>query len=215
MLDLCPKTYSNMSSNNQFYNNNSSEDNESNSDESSENEDYITESVARYHLLNTYKIDTEITYIGFTIRIDHDGYDEYGPKSDLYQLYIVYKKGRDFWCDVYYGEDWFNDQDFEYNIDKSWNALQFKINDNPYYSKIYNTILFIVSKNIDINYEFLDWIEDKELDELMIKFKKIKSSLIIQKLWRNYWYKPYLVSIDGKEEYMCNSQLKYYKDLHG
>tara|TARA_B110000438_G_C15699283_1_gene600295 strand:- start:523 stop:759 length:237 start_codon:yes stop_codon:yes gene_type:complete len=48
-------------------------------------------------------------------KIDHDGYDSYGPESNLYDLIIYFKKSNDynFYKYNYYREYWFNTDDDE------------------------------------------------------------------------------------------------------
>lgn len=38
---------------------------------------------------------------------DHDGYDEYGPKSNLWDIYIVFKDNNDLIYHNYHHEEWF------------------------------------------------------------------------------------------------------------
>jgi len=38
---------------------------------------------------------------------DHDGYDEYGPKSNLWDMYIVFKNNKDLIYHNYHHEEWF------------------------------------------------------------------------------------------------------------
>ena len=40
--------------------------------------------------------------------IDHDGYDRYGPESDLHDIYIWYIKDNKFYIDNFHTEEWFN-----------------------------------------------------------------------------------------------------------
>lgn len=43
--------------------------------------------------------------------IDHDGYDEYGPKSYLWDMYIVFKNNDDLIYHNYHHEEWFDIND--------------------------------------------------------------------------------------------------------
>ena len=45
------------------------------------------------------------------IKLDHDGYDQYGPESNIHYLWVYYKKGYDMFCDRYSREYWFNGED--------------------------------------------------------------------------------------------------------
>lgn len=38
---------------------------------------------------------------------DHDGYDEYGPKSNIWDIYIVFKNNNDLIYHNYHHEEWF------------------------------------------------------------------------------------------------------------
>ena len=40
--------------------------------------------------------------------LDHDGFDEYGPKSNLWSLFIIVKEDDKFTLYEYYYEDWFS-----------------------------------------------------------------------------------------------------------
>ena len=40
--------------------------------------------------------------------LDHDGFDEYGPKSNLWSLFIIVKEDDKFILYEYYYEDWFS-----------------------------------------------------------------------------------------------------------
>ena len=43
--------------------------------------------------------------------IGHDGYDSFGPESDLYDLYILYKKDSKKYVDYWHRENWFDKSD--------------------------------------------------------------------------------------------------------
>lgn len=45
------------------------------------------------------------------IFIEHDGYDSYGPRTVLYDLYIVYKKNKIYYLTEYHMENWFSIRD--------------------------------------------------------------------------------------------------------
>ena len=44
-------------------------------------------------------------------KLEHDGYDQYGPESNIHYLWVYYKKGYDMFCDRYSREYWFNGED--------------------------------------------------------------------------------------------------------
>jgi hypothetical protein len=45
---------------------------------------------------------------GYTL--DHDGYDEDGPESDLYDIFLVVKEGDENMCYVFHMENWYHSQ---------------------------------------------------------------------------------------------------------
>jgi hypothetical protein len=52
--------------------------------------------------------------IDVTEKITHDGYDEYGPNSNIWDLYITVKEDNKYIKYNYYFEDWFNEyKDYE------------------------------------------------------------------------------------------------------
>jgi hypothetical protein len=58
-------------------------------------------------------------FLNYRIRVDHDGYDMYGPKSNIYYLMVIYKKEDnynfyvDFWCREYWFSDDLDDEPYE------------------------------------------------------------------------------------------------------
>ena len=44
-------------------------------------------------------------------KLEHDGYDQFGPESNIHYLWIYYKKGYDMFCDRYSREYWFHGED--------------------------------------------------------------------------------------------------------
>lgn len=69
---------------------------------------------ANYIINNNY-IDGEIIWVNE--KIDHDGYDKYGPKSNLYDLYIISKKNDTYKYSNYHFEDWFDGMEEIYELD--------------------------------------------------------------------------------------------------
>lgn len=69
-------------------------------------------------VLNKYlNKNIQITY--YKLKIDHDGYDYYGPQSNLYDFYVYYRIGYNYYFDVWHREDWFsNDDDDPYYLIK-------------------------------------------------------------------------------------------------
>ena len=49
--------------------------------------------------------------------LDHDGYDNEGPESDLWDLYLITKKGSDYIFYSLHWENWFRREKHEYHID--------------------------------------------------------------------------------------------------
>lgn len=49
-----------------------------------------------------YKFVSHFRYV-----ISHDGYDRYGPQSDIHDIYIWYKEEDKFYIDRYHTEEWF------------------------------------------------------------------------------------------------------------
>ena len=69
-------------------------------------------------VLNKYKKKCiEVAYT--KVKIDHDGYDQYGPQSDLRDFYVYYRIGYDYYIDVWHREDWYYDEDDDpYSLSK-------------------------------------------------------------------------------------------------
>lgn len=71
------------------------------------------------------KIDKVI--MGCEEILDHDGYDEYGSKSDLWDLFILYKETDKYLVDWYHWENWFEkDIVKEYVLLKTYNLDEIK-----------------------------------------------------------------------------------------
>lgn len=61
-------------------------------------------------VLNKYKNkNIEVAYS--MLKTDHDGYDYYGPQSNLYNFYVYYRIGYNYYFDVWHREDWFSGDD--------------------------------------------------------------------------------------------------------
>ena len=63
--------------------------------------------------LMDYYNDNNLSVINYKRKVEHDGYDAYGPESNLYYLMIFYKKKDDynFYIDFWSREYWFYRQD--------------------------------------------------------------------------------------------------------
>lgn len=71
-----------------------------------------------YHLLNVFKYyenNKDLEIIHHIKKIDHDGYDHYGPQSNLHELRVYYRKKNDcnIYIDKYHREYWYNGEDDE------------------------------------------------------------------------------------------------------
>ena len=85
---------------------------------------YIYSWIVNYYA--QYKNDIDIKYVNQLV--SHDGYDEYGPESDIYDLLIWYvEKGADdcgndngekvYKMDIWHREDWFFDRSEPFMLD--------------------------------------------------------------------------------------------------
>jgi hypothetical protein len=54
---------------------------------------------------------SEDSYIDRYTVVNHDSYDKYGPLSNLYDLYILYKKNGELFVDSWHYEQWYNISD--------------------------------------------------------------------------------------------------------
>ena len=67
---------------------------------------YIHENYVIQHYKNkNYEI------LDKNIKVDHDGYDSYGPQSNLYDYEITYIKDKSIFKDVWHREYWFDEYD--------------------------------------------------------------------------------------------------------
>jgi hypothetical protein len=75
-------------------------------------------------------------YVNYYENLDHDGYDSYGPKSDLWDFYIFYNEKGQLLVDFYHWENWFgkDDDKRQYTLWKTYTMDEF-IN-KPQYKKI-------------------------------------------------------------------------------
>jgi hypothetical protein len=91
----------------------------------------------------------------FSVEIlEHDGYDQYGPESNLWTLYIVIKENNDFILYRYYFEDWYEKKDLSnFNIE----------NDSYYYFELKTNIKDIEFYDLYRLKSFLNKISNNEL----------------------------------------------------
>lgn len=73
-------------------------------------------------VLNKYK-KKYIDVVYSKVKIYHDGYDQYGPQSDLNDFYVYYRKGYDYYFDIWHREDWYSGDD-----DDPYFLLKYKMN---------------------------------------------------------------------------------------
>ena len=78
--------------------------------------DYSYTKEAKNIIKNIF-FDKNIVFIGEYL--SHDGYDSLGPKSDLWDLFIIEDTGKNFILYEYYWENWFTEhQSKEYEFEK-------------------------------------------------------------------------------------------------
>jgi|TARA_B110000483_G_C18206954_1_gene548352 hypothetical protein len=66
--------------------------------------------INKYNKKNINIINTKRT-------VEHDGFDQYGPQSNLYDFYIYYRIGYHYYIDIWHREDWYsNDDDDPYSL---------------------------------------------------------------------------------------------------
>ena len=68
------------------------------------------------------------------IKIDHDGFDQYGPESNLYDYLIIIKRNNKILYEIFHREYWYQgEDDEEYSI---WNIWDNKKNYKPFENNI-------------------------------------------------------------------------------
>lgn len=73
---------------------------------------YLSEPANRF--INLLPSDEKL--ISYQENLDHDGYDRYGPESDLWDLYLITKKGSDYIFYSLHWENWFRNDTHEYDL---------------------------------------------------------------------------------------------------
>jgi hypothetical protein len=73
---------------------------------------YVTAPAQEF--INSLPKDEKV--IAFQEDLDHDGYDRYGPKSDLWDLFLITKKGDDYIFYSLYWENWFRREPHVYEL---------------------------------------------------------------------------------------------------
>ena len=61
-------------------------------------------------VINKYKKkNIDVIYTKRTV--EHDGFDQYGPQSNLYDFYVYYRIGYHYYIDIWHREDWYSADD--------------------------------------------------------------------------------------------------------
>lgn len=63
-------------------------------------------------VLNKYK-NTNLDVIHKVCKVSHDGFDNLGPQSNLYDFIVFYMKNDDICIDIWHREYWYNGEDDE------------------------------------------------------------------------------------------------------
>jgi len=74
-------------------------------------------------------IDNDKDVVFATQIIEHDGYDRYGPESDLFTLYIFTKEDKEYVLYRYYYEYWYDGNQQNYDFELKWNVKDISLYD--------------------------------------------------------------------------------------
>jgi hypothetical protein len=74
-------------------------------------------------------IDNDKEVVFATQIIEHDGYDRYGPESDLFTLYIFTKENEEYVLYRYYYEYWYDGNRQNYDFELKWNVKDISLYD--------------------------------------------------------------------------------------
>ena len=103
-------------------------------------------SVHAKSLLNNYLLDKNIIFA--VEYMEHDGYDKYGPESNLWDLYIIESiPNNDFMIYNYHWEDWFRHKNFDEEKEFELTNYELYKKENLLDAKHY--LLSCIEKNID------------------------------------------------------------------
>lgn len=61
-----------------------------------------------------------INIIYSKLNVSYDGVDEFGPESLLYEFKIFYRNGYNYYLDIWYREDWFDEEYEMYSLLKKY-----------------------------------------------------------------------------------------------
>lgn len=75
--------------------------------------DYLSEPAEKF----IQSLSSDEKLIASHENLDHDGYDRYGPESDLWDLYLITKKGSDYIFYSLHWENWFRNEPHEYDLE--------------------------------------------------------------------------------------------------
>lgn len=95
---------------------------------------------AKKHFMNVTKNYTNEKILDVYVLLYHDGYNNDGPKSDLYDLNIIYLKNNMYFLDVWHREYWYNGEDNDVFLLLNTFIINCKTNDeflNIYKNKSY------------------------------------------------------------------------------
>jgi hypothetical protein len=88
--------------------------------------------------------------------LSHDGYDSEGPKSDLYDLWVLTKTKDDYIIYYYHFENWFYGEEKKYDLDKTYKLSKVRDCKSLEYIKFLEFAKLTNSKNIMIELELIN-----------------------------------------------------------
>lgn len=108
------------------------------------------------NILKKYFNDKNVIYTKEIL--EHDGYDKYGPESNLWTLYIIIRNDNDYILYRYYYEDWHKNKEY----------LNFDINNDSLYNfESSNTLNKIENYDFYRLYKYKDEINNDEVEKLL------------------------------------------------
>ncbi len=113
------------------------------------------------NILNKYFRDKDIMCLGEILQ--HDGFDQYGPESDLWTFYIITKdqENNTYIIHRYYFEDWFEkckplkDDEFLYGCVKCTNIKDISLYDYDMLNEYRSNFIFNLNDNNDFDLDAL------------------------------------------------------------
>ena len=108
------------------------------------------------NIIKKYFNDKNVMYIKEIL--EHDGYDKYGPESNLWTLYIIIKDNNNYILYRYYYEDWHQNKEY----------LNFDINNDSLYDFESSNVLNEI-ENYDFYrlYKYKDEINNNEIEKIL------------------------------------------------